>query len=491
MHTMEHCHIYSLDLPSLVADGSRTPQEACAHAFAEARKTPPSVVVLPQIDQWLPTADGLLVTTLTMLVQQLPPNMPLLLLGSTSQPFSKLSPGAKDAIGELFPYERLELHSPSAEERSKAVKKLAADVAAPPPPPPAPPPPTAVMQLKKAPPPKPRQQSAEEKAAVKESEEATLRNIRMELRDVCIALGSDKKYKLWSAPVDLSSEDGAAYVRKVGFPMELATILERVNSKHIITPSCFLAHLKRIVQCTEVFFRDRDEESMKTVSKAHELLDEGEELLEDIDDKIAEEAEALAIIRANRGWKQADPSKKISKGAVDPVAALAADKAAERAKQAGASARASKAPSDIEGDGEAATDEAYPAGETGETEQTPSVAGPSREGSAHGGNAWGKQPEGKKLSKKGSEKDLSALIKGLAVNKKEMDSFCEKATQRTKDWSVDAFSALMCDLYHELAGFQKNAVTGKLTPAEASKGLPAALNAALTLRANKVDRTGA
>ena len=95
MHTMEHCHIYSLDLPSLVADGSGTPQEACAHAFAEARKTPPSVVVLPQIDQWLPTADGLLVTTLTMLVQQLPPNMPLLLLGSTSQPFSKLSPAPR------------------------------------------------------------------------------------------------------------------------------------------------------------------------------------------------------------------------------------------------------------------------------------------------------------------------------------------------------------------------------------------------------------
>ena len=345
------------------------------------------------------------------------------------------------------------------------------------------------MQLKKAPPPKPRQQSAEEKAAVKESEEATLRNIRMELRDVCIALGSDKKYKLWSAPVDLSSEDGAAYVRKVGFPMELATILERVNSKHIITPSCFLAHLKRIVQCTEVFFRDRDEESMKTVSKAHELLDEGEELLEDIDDKIAEEAEALAIIRANRGWKQADPSKKISKGAVDPVAALAADKAAERAKKAGASARASKAPSDIEGDGEAATDEAIPARRARRNRPRASQA-PAVRGALTAATRGESSRRGRSCPRR-LEKDLSALIKGLAVNKKEMDSFCEKATQRTKDWSVDAFSALMCDLYHELAGFQKNAVTGKLTPAEASKGLPAALNAALTLRANKVDRTGA
>ena len=30
MHSLEHCHIYTLDLPSLVADGSRTPHEAYA-----------------------------------------------------------------------------------------------------------------------------------------------------------------------------------------------------------------------------------------------------------------------------------------------------------------------------------------------------------------------------------------------------------------------------------------------------------------------------
>ena len=91
----------------------------------------------------------------------------------------------------------------------------------------------------------------------------------------------------------------------------------------------------------------------------------------------------------------------------------------------------------------------------------------------------------------GVEGDRIAKVKGDPAHPASQGYICEKATQRTKDWSVDAFSALMCDLYHELAGFQKNAVTGKLTPAEASKGLPAALNAALTLRANKVDRTGA
>lgn len=35
MHALEHCHRYSLELPQLVADGSRTPQEACTHIFAE------------------------------------------------------------------------------------------------------------------------------------------------------------------------------------------------------------------------------------------------------------------------------------------------------------------------------------------------------------------------------------------------------------------------------------------------------------------------
>ena len=39
LHELEHCHIYSLDLPALVADGSRTPHEACAHIFAEVRNS--------------------------------------------------------------------------------------------------------------------------------------------------------------------------------------------------------------------------------------------------------------------------------------------------------------------------------------------------------------------------------------------------------------------------------------------------------------------
>ena len=46
-------------------------------------------------------------------------------------------------------------------------------------------------------------------------------------------LGSDKRFRLWAAPVDASTDDGAAYLKRVGFPMELATLLERINQRQV------------------------------------------------------------------------------------------------------------------------------------------------------------------------------------------------------------------------------------------------------------------
>ncbi|KAL3893183.1 MAG: hypothetical protein SGPRY_014406 [Prymnesium sp.] len=59
MHSLEHCHRYSLELPNLVADGSRTPQEACTHVFAEARRTTPAVILITSVDTWLLDAEAI------------------------------------------------------------------------------------------------------------------------------------------------------------------------------------------------------------------------------------------------------------------------------------------------------------------------------------------------------------------------------------------------------------------------------------------------
>ena len=68
MHALEHCHRYSLELPQLVADGSRSPQESCSLMFAEARRTSPAVILMPSIDSWLLDAAPLLFNTLALLV---------------------------------------------------------------------------------------------------------------------------------------------------------------------------------------------------------------------------------------------------------------------------------------------------------------------------------------------------------------------------------------------------------------------------------------
>ena len=70
MHALEHCHLYALDAASLAADGSRSPQEACAHLFAEARKTLPAVVLLPAVDSLLLRAEPALRATLAALIGQ-------------------------------------------------------------------------------------------------------------------------------------------------------------------------------------------------------------------------------------------------------------------------------------------------------------------------------------------------------------------------------------------------------------------------------------
>ena len=60
--------------------------------------------------------------------------------------------------------------------------------------------------------------------------------------------------------------------------MELVTLLERVNSKQVTTPSCFLEHLKRIQQCTTMYFDERDEDSMLIVATAHTLMRAGPDI---------------------------------------------------------------------------------------------------------------------------------------------------------------------------------------------------------------------
>ena len=59
LHKLERFPVYSLSLPSLLADaGAKAPEEALVNIFGEARRNAPSVLYLPQIHLWWDTVSS-------------------------------------------------------------------------------------------------------------------------------------------------------------------------------------------------------------------------------------------------------------------------------------------------------------------------------------------------------------------------------------------------------------------------------------------------
>ena len=104
-----------------------------------------------------------------------------------------------------------------------------------------------------------------------------MRRLRLELREICMRLGSDKRFKEWSRPIDPLTPDGMAYVRKAGAnPMELATLLDLVNKREVTTASAFADRLRQIAECAQRFYGGMPgEEAYKQLGRVHTLADEG------------------------------------------------------------------------------------------------------------------------------------------------------------------------------------------------------------------------
>lgn len=71
--------------------------------FTEVRRHKPSVVFIPQIDQWYATLGECALTTLSSMLQSLPPTDPVLLLATTDMEVEDMD---KALVRGLFSYSR-------------------------------------------------------------------------------------------------------------------------------------------------------------------------------------------------------------------------------------------------------------------------------------------------------------------------------------------------------------------------------------------------
>ncbi|KAM3691232.1 hypothetical protein ACJW31_08G001200 [Castanea mollissima] len=231
LHKMEKFPVHSLGLPSLLSDPSaKTPEEALVHIFGEARRTTPSILYLPQFNLWWDNAHEQLRVVLQTLLEELPSDLPILLLGTSSVPLAKIEYVPSSVFSHRSVYQ---VSEPATEDKSLFFDHLIKAA-------------LSVGMTKKSP--KSASQLPELPKAPKiEAEQHALRRLRMCLRDVCNRILYDKRFSAFHYPVLDEDEDAPNNRSIIQNPMDMSTLLQCVDSKQYSTCSTFLQEVDLIV----------------------------------------------------------------------------------------------------------------------------------------------------------------------------------------------------------------------------------------------------
>ncbi|KAK3444067.1 hypothetical protein EUGRSUZ_A00274 [Eucalyptus grandis] len=248
LHELEKFPVHSLGLPSLLSDPSaKTPEEALVHIFGEARRTTPSILYLPQFHLWWETAHDQLRAVLLTLLEELPSDLPVLLLGISLE-----APEHDKHVTSIFPPRTVyQVERPSVEDRDsffdnliEAALSVSSDVITK-----ECPRSVSLPELPKAPKVATGPKASELKAKF-EAEQHALRRLRMCLRDICNRILYDKRFSVFHYPV--TDEDAPNYRSIIQNPMDVSTLLQRVDSGQYITCLAFLQDMDLIVTNAKV-----------------------------------------------------------------------------------------------------------------------------------------------------------------------------------------------------------------------------------------------
>ncbi|GAU43911.1 hypothetical protein TSUD_88840 [Trifolium subterraneum] len=309
LHELEKFPVHSLGLPSLLSDPSaKTPEEALVHIFGEARRTTPSILYLPQFDVWWETAHEQLRAVLLTMLEELPSDLPILLLGTSSVALADV----EEVPTSVFPHRSIyQVNMPSIEDRTsffdrlieaamsillERISRKSQDTG-------------RLSELPRAPKLASGPKASELKAKV-EAEQHALRRLRMCLRDVCNRILYDKRFNAFHFPV--SDEDAPNYRDIIQNPMDIATILQHVDNGNYITCAAFLQDIDLIVSnakacilCLEFYFlldwfiyvsayNGDDYNGTRIVSRACELRDAVHGMLSQMDPALAAYCDKIA-----------------------------------------------------------------------------------------------------------------------------------------------------------------------------------------------------
>ncbi|KAK8498084.1 hypothetical protein V6N13_121416 [Hibiscus sabdariffa] len=291
LHELEKFPVHSLGLPSLLSDPSaKTPEEAVVHIFGEARRATPSILYIPQFNLWWDNAHEQLRAVLLTLLEELPSDLPILLLGTSSVSLAEFDGNPYSIFPQLSVYQ---VDKPSTEDRNlffdrliesamsvllEAVTKNPQES-------------VSLPELHKVPKMASGPKVSEMKAKV-EAEQHALRRLRMCLRDVCNRILYDKRFSVFHYPV--TDEDAPNYHSIIQNPMDIATLLQRVDSGQYLTCSSFLQDVDLVVANAKAYNGD-DYNGARIVSRAYELRDSVHGMLSQMDPSLVAYCDKIVV----------------------------------------------------------------------------------------------------------------------------------------------------------------------------------------------------
>lgn len=254
LHHLDKLPVHRLDLPTLYSISAKTPEESCAQVFREARRSVPSVVFMPHISEWWETVSDTVKSTFLTLLQDVPSFSPVLILATAETHYSQLSDEVRSIFQRTYG-EVVTLCPPGEEDRRSFFSDLLLVQAAR-----APPRLRSTERCEEALPvaeaPGPRVLSTEEQHRLAEQEDNTLRELRLFLRDVTKRLATDKRFNIFSKPVDI--DEVSDYLEVIRQPMDLSTAITKIDTHQYLTVKDFLTDIDLICSNALEYNPDKD-----------------------------------------------------------------------------------------------------------------------------------------------------------------------------------------------------------------------------------------
>ncbi|KAE8605208.1 hypothetical protein XENTR_v10015025 [Xenopus tropicalis] len=299
LHTLEKFSVHRLDLPTLYSVSAKTPEESCAQVFREARRTVPSIVYMPHIGDWWDAVSDTVRATFLTLLQDIPSFSPIFLLSTSETLYSEL-PEEVRCIFRIQYEEVFIIHRPNQEDRTKFFQDIILNQAALPPPRNKKAALRALEVLPLALPPQIQQLSEAEKQRMEDHEENTLRELRLFLRDVTKRLATDKRFSIFSKPVDI--EEVSDYLEVIRKPMDLSTIMMKIDKHRYLTALDFLQDIDLICSNALEYNPDKEPGDKIIRHRACTLKDTAHAIIAaELDPEFNKHCEEIKETRTKRG----------------------------------------------------------------------------------------------------------------------------------------------------------------------------------------------